>query len=377
MKLVIISHTKHYLRSNGTICGWGATVRELNHVAECCDELIHLAPLHQSPPPDSSLDYESDRITVVPLKPSGGHGLKKLSILSTAFYNLQQIYIHTASADYIQFRAPTGMGVYVLPFLKWWRPRRYWVKYAGNWVDPNMPLGNRWQKLWLKYIDRQVKVTINGRWEKKKRFLAFENPSLTAQEFRQGQAVIDQKQALIPKQLRLIFVGSLSYHKGVHLIIEALKELEDTSPFSELLFVGDGKDRPAFEKMTHEIDFPIRFLGQCAKAKVAQLLSDSHILLLPSKSEGFPKVIGEAMNFGCIPIVSKVSCIPDYVKHQLNGLVLDNLSSDDLKANLIEISTWSPETYRQALKKNAALAHRFTYEHYNFALRTSIFNAKL
>ena len=36
----------------------------------------------------------------------------------------------------------------------------------------------------------------------------------------------------------------------------------------------------------------------------------SHFLILPSKSEGWPKAVAEAMFFGCIPVATTVSCVP-------------------------------------------------------------------
>ena len=374
MRIVIISHTEHYISEDGKVSGWGSTIRELDHVAEICDELIHLAPLYNVPPPDSSLSYTSQKITHIALKPSGGQGLQKLNIVRTAYHNLKQIHKFTKTADFIQFRAPTGIGIYVLPYLKLFRSGRYWVKYAGNWMDQEMPFGNRLQKYWLKNMDTSVKVTINGNWEDDQRFLPFENPCLTEKEYFQGQDIISKKVENKPNKYKLIFVGSLNRHKGVHLIIDALKELEDLSSYAELILVGDGEERGEFEVMAQTIDFPIHFLGHCSKNKVAELLSESHVLLLPSKSEGFPKVVGEAMNYGCIPIVTNISCMNEYIENGVNGLLMSDVSSDSLRDALIVLSGWKETTYKAALKINADYAARFTYSHYNSALRSQIFD---
>ena len=72
MKLAIISHTEHYRNAQGRIVGWGPTVSELNHLATHFDEIYHVAMLHDSAPPPSSLPYLHDNITFVPLPPSGG-----------------------------------------------------------------------------------------------------------------------------------------------------------------------------------------------------------------------------------------------------------------------------------------------------------------
>ena len=89
MKLAIISHTPHY-QKNGKISGWGSTIREVNHLIKLFDEIYHIAPLHSEESPDSSIEYQSDKIKFIALKPYGGESLgQKFSIISTAPYNLK------------------------------------------------------------------------------------------------------------------------------------------------------------------------------------------------------------------------------------------------------------------------------------------------
>src|SRR5690554_4681525 len=80
-KLVVISHTRHYLQ-NGKAVGWGPTVREIDYLAQLFSEIIHIAPLHDDSPPAGMVTYCSDRIRLRPVKPSGGTRLhEKLRIL--------------------------------------------------------------------------------------------------------------------------------------------------------------------------------------------------------------------------------------------------------------------------------------------------------
>ena len=50
MKLLIVSHTPHYER-NGSLVGWGPTVREIGHLARLFDDVVHIAPVHSGPAP--------------------------------------------------------------------------------------------------------------------------------------------------------------------------------------------------------------------------------------------------------------------------------------------------------------------------------------
>ena len=55
MVLAIISHTEHYVDSAGNIVGWGATIREVNHVASIFDKVYHVAPLYDGKAPSGML----------------------------------------------------------------------------------------------------------------------------------------------------------------------------------------------------------------------------------------------------------------------------------------------------------------------------------
>src|SRR4051812_23194028 len=82
MRLVIVSHTEHYIKE-GKVFGWGPTVREINHLANIFSEVVHVAPLHPGEVPSHALPYGAPNIVFSPVPPAGGEGLfDKLSILA-------------------------------------------------------------------------------------------------------------------------------------------------------------------------------------------------------------------------------------------------------------------------------------------------------
>ena len=379
MTLCIISHTEHYKDQSGNIKAWGSTVTEINHLLEIFDQIIHVAPLHQGAPPPSSLPYVDDeRISFIPLKPSGGQGLQKLSIVWTAFSNLKKIQKAIQYADILQFRAPTGMGIYVLPYLKWFNSKPYWVKYAGNWMDADMPLGNKLQKKWLvNCLEPDTQVTYNGSWESSKQFLSFENPCFTNKTYSEAKSALRSKPDSKENGWTLCFVGGLNAHKGVPLILDALQILPYSVHIHTLHFVGDGPNRKEYEALADQLNLNIQFHGFLAKPEVHEILRQSHALLLPSKSEGFPKVVGEAMAYGCVPIVSKVSCIQDYITNGDNGFLLESLAPQSLVNCLNQLANLSEAQLKALRLKNYTFAQRFTYAYYNTALKDQILDVRL
>lgn len=362
MKLAIISHTEHYKTSDGTIVGWGPTIIELNHLAEDFEEIYHIGFLHTGTPPPSSLPYTNENIHFIPLKPIGGKTVvAKLTIVTNIPKILKTVYKTLKKVDVFQLRTPTGIGVFLIPYLTLFSNKKGWFKYAGNWNQINPPIGYSLQRWMLKKQKR--KVTINGRWpEQPAHCLTFENPCLTNSERQEGLHLRSSKSFQPP--FTFCFVGRLEDEKGVQRIIDAFASLKSTEKIAEIHFVGDGQKLNDYKKQCKLLNLPVCFHGFLSREKVFQIYKRANFFLLPSTaSEGFPKAIAEAMNYGCLPIVSNVSSIGQYV-HGNNGFILNPCTSDDLLAILNAVLDLKSDE----LRKKAIDAHQsvfqFTFEYY-------------
>ena len=115
--LTIISHTEHFSLHDGKIVGLESTIREINHLVEIFDKIYHVAPLHNIKAHNATAEY-NDSIIFVPLKPTGGVGMKnKLSILLSLPYNLFQVIKTMQKTDWVHLRTPTNIGIFLLPIL--------------------------------------------------------------------------------------------------------------------------------------------------------------------------------------------------------------------------------------------------------------------
>lgn len=312
--LLIISHTEHYLSEDGVIVGWGPTVREINYLARETRHIYHIGCYHPMTAPKSSYPYMEPNITFVPIPASGGAGLQnKLRMVVNMPIVLYTVIKYLKKADVFQLRVPTGMGVYLLPFITLFVWKKGWIKYAGNWVEKLPPASYAFQRFWLKHCQRR-KVTINGRWKNQpSHCISFENPCLTEDDRQRGLETLNNKQYRPP--LKASFAGRLEDAKGVAVILEALKIHQGI--IDEMHFIGNGPDRMKYEAMAKNLNMKVIFHGFLGRDEVFNLFAKTHLFLLPSTaSEGFPKVIAEAANFGCVPVVSDVSSIPQYVSEE-------------------------------------------------------------
>lgn len=370
--LTIISHTEHYLLSDGRIVGLGSTVTEINELLAIFDSITHVAMLHDTLAPPSALPYASDKIRFVALPAVGGPTLRdKMAILFQAPKTIATVRKALKESDYFQFRAPTGIGVFVIPYLILFTSKKGWFKYAGNWKQDDAPLAYRFQK-WL--LENQSRpVTINGFWDDQPtQCLSFENPCLTEQEIRAGQLAIASKLFEFP--LELCFVGRLEAAKGVDLIIEAVASLdaESLNKIGAIHMVGAGPLMAEYQKQADASSLPFVFHGYLSRTEVHQIYKKSHAILLPSASEGFPKVIAEAMNYGCVPIVSDVSSISHYISDAKNGFLMTDLSVTSLKDCIMALLGMEQSDYKQIASTPIEFMNAFSYAYYNQRLLKDI-----
>lgn len=362
MILAVISHTKHYLQQDGTLVGWGATVRELDHLTEIFEKVIHVACLYDGTAPSGMLPYESSKVEFVPLKPSGGEDLLgKLDVLLKMPNNLKVIKNVLKRCDVFQFRAPTGMGVYAIPYLSH-SGKKGWFKYAGNWAEPRPPFAYRLQRLFLKSQSKYI-VTINGHWAgQSSNQLTFENPCLTEEDICLGKLALQEKD--YSSDLNLAFVGRLEDAKGIRRLLNVLAKIE-TERIGTVHLIGDGPMRGEYEQLAMRSKARIVFHGFLKRDEINGILRESHIFVLPSDSEGFPKVVAEAANFGLISVVSDVSCIGQYIINGQTGYLVPP-SDEKRLLEMLQMALSLDANELKLMAKNChVMAGKFTYERYN------------
>ena len=378
MKLAIISHTEHYKTTDGSIVGWGPTITEINHLLEVFDVIYHVAMFQDTDAPASALPYCSDRVVFVALPALGGKSMKaKWELVIEAPKVLRIINKTLKKVDRFQFRGPTGIGVYVIPFLILCVKTPGWYKYAGNWNQQKPPLGYRFQRFMMRQQSR--KVTINGRWDNQPQHcLTFENPCLTEVELLEGKKIVQQKS--ITGELTCCFVGRLEKPKGVERIIQAIAALTDIEKqrIKTVHLVGDGPDRNYFKSLAEESGVHFVFHGFLPRPHVFNIYRESHVFLMPTTaSEGFPKAIAEAMNFGCLPVVSNISSIGQYIKDGTTGMCLNNVTSIGLQVAMTELLHMDNEQYQTILTNQRRLVEKFSFNHYNQRIKTDIISCNL
>ncbi|MDY0089775.1 MAG: glycosyltransferase family 4 protein [Flavobacteriaceae bacterium] len=372
-KLLIISHTEHYESSNGIIVGWGATINEVNFLADFWEEVVHIGCLYDSEAPKSALPYTKNNIRFVPISPYGGKTvLDKLGILFKIPKIIQQVIKHQKGATEVQLRLPTSMGLFLLPLFSFFLPRKYtfWVKYAGDWAQQKTPLANKLQRRWLKMNWAKCKVTINGFWNNQPaQCYSFENPCLYLNDIENGLKVSAEK--VFEPPYTFCFVGRVDEIKGMSRVIDAFREIP-LDLIEAIHIVGSGKDMARYIEKSAFLGEKIIFHGDQSRNQVHQFMQKSHFFLLPSSVEGFPKVVAEAACYGTIPVVSNVSSIKHYL-NDTNSFLWHINTTHKVYGNIVKQAVNSTKEIKEEKSKEIIkIAPLFTFDNYLKKLKENI-----
>ncbi len=368
MRLLIVSHTTHHERE-GELVGWGPTVREIDYLAELFDEVTHVATLEPGTAPSSALPHAAPNVRLRLVAPAGGNSpVAKLGILTAYPAYASVIREEMRRADAVHVRCPANISLLALLLLRHAKePPCRWVKYAGNWRPKgNEPWSYALQRRWLRENRHRGVVTVNGSWpDEPPHIHSFYNPCLTDEEAAGGGAAAAMKTLSLP--LELLFVGALNEGKGVGRVLRVAQALDARGIPYRLRLLGDGPDRPRYETWAREHGLRAEFLGWVPRSNVAEYYVPAHFILLPSQSEGWPKVLSEAMAFGVVPVAAAVSSIPQILSDTGAGVALPPDDIDGMSAAIARFVT-EPDTWSAAARAGVAAAHRFTYRHYQAAV---------
>ena len=124
-------------------------------------------------------------------------------------------------------------------------------------------------------------------------------------------------------RFRLTGVGRLDPQKGFDRALEAFAALAPRFPDWDLWIWGEGPERGRLETMVQSLALSGRVRLPGVTRTIEAELWSSHVLVLSSRYEGFPNVLGEAMAAG-LPAVgfAGVSGVEELIEHGRTGLVI-------------------------------------------------------
>ena len=351
MKFAIITHVPHIIDKNDCFA-YAPYVSEMNIWAKHMEELILVAPIVTSEKTPVDKAYEHQNIKFIPIErfdilSSKGvfSAVLKIPIISWKIFKAMQ------NADHIHLRCPGNIGLLgcLLQILFPNIPKT--AKYAGNW-DPKskQPWTYKLQQWILSntFLTRNMQVLVYGDWK---------NSSTNIKSFFTATYAEDDKLPILPKELKgkinFVFVGALAKGKNPLYAIQLVEFLAKKGYDVRLSLYGEGTERTQLEHyvLANQLEAVIDLQGNQSKDTVQKAYQNSHFVVLPSQSEGWPKAIAEGMFWGCVPLGTPVSCIPFMLDYGKRGVLLEMKLEKDVA--MLE-SLLQNQTDFDKMRENAA-----------------------
>ena len=360
MKFVIITHVVHIFKE-GKVHAYGPYVREMNLWIKYADEILIVAPSSKIEPTDIHLAYEHNNINVSVIP----------SISLTSVFEVFKTFFYLPSikwklckamkqADHIHLRCPGNIGLLGCLVQILFPNKQKTAKYAGNW-DPNakQPLSYRFQK-WIlanTFLTRNMQVLVYGDWPGLSKNI---KPFFTATypKSKVGEASAREFGSVYT----FLFVGSLSTGKRPLYAIKLLAFLLQKGIDCTLDLFGEGVEKFSLEGYirSNNLTDRIKLYGNQTAERVETTYKKSHFLILPSKSEGWPKAVAEAMFWGTIPIVPEISCVPWMLGEGQRGILMEMDLERDANAIISLLS--SQERMLDMSKKAKIWSQNYTLD---------------
>lgn len=359
--LCVVSHVMHYRTDTG-LHAYEPYAREIEIWAELFERVIIAAPCRPQQPPAECKILKRNNITLHRLPENGGDTfiakLRQIYLLPSI---IRGIFNAMSGADAVHVRCPGNiglLGVVLAPLTR--KPRI--CKYAGQWNGyPGEPWTVLLQRMLLRSRWWNAPVTVYGEWPRQPRhIIPFFTSVLDAPRM---DLACEASIRLLPlAEPRILFVGRLTKSKNVHVLLEALSVLRRENLTFSCDIAGDGPELHNLAKKTQEASLNgcIRLHGGLPFDAVLDLYKIADVLVLVSETEGWPKVIAEAMAHGLVCIGSRRGLIP----HMLGdgrGILVDPGNVEQL-ADALAWFVRDPSGYVSMRKKAAAWAQRFTLE---------------
>lgn len=246
---------------------------------------------------------------------------KTLFVLPKILYKIYKAMKH---ANHIHLRCPGNMGLLgcIVQILFPDTPKT--VKYAGNW-DPNakQPWSYKLQKRILSNttLTKKCSVLVYGEWPNQPKTII---PYFTATYSENDKTPINNRD--YSDVLKFLFVGTLSKGKQPLKAIQLVENFVKSGREATLNIYGEGVQRTVLEDyiQKNKLSEFIHLKGNQSSESIKIQYQNSHFLILASKSEGWPKVVAEAMFWGCIPITTPVSCVPWMLDYGKRGFIINS-----------------------------------------------------
>jgi glycosyltransferase involved in cell wall biosynthesis len=153
--------------------------------------------------------------------------------------------------------------------------------------------------------------------------------------------------------------------KGVDILLKAWAKVQHSMPQTVLRLVGDGPEMEALKSLAQELGITrfVEFRGAVSRERLAPLYRKAELVIMPSRSEGFPLTLLEAGACGALSLATRVGGTPEVIEDGRTGFLVEPESVDALAAAIEDVVRLSEEERARIRKAaRARVEERFSEE---------------
>jgi len=162
-------------------------------------------------------------------------------------------------------------------------------------------------------------------------------PAAVFPSYVDAEAFLERPPAPLPERPRAVFVGVLEQYRAFDTLVEAWRLAAPRVPGAILHLVGDGTMRDRAQRLLADLPEQTEWSARLTAEEVSGAMDASWLVALPSRSEGLPRVALEAACRGRAIVGGNRAGIPDVVKDDENGLLVNPDDAVELAGALVRI----------------------------------------
>jgi glycosyltransferase involved in cell wall biosynthesis len=179
------------------------------------------------------------------------------------------------------------------------------------------------------------------------------------------------------KPARIVSIGRLDEIKGFSTLLDACQLLDQNGISFTCDIIGDGPMRDTLQKHAHRrnLQHRVHFFSALPSEKIYQLMSGADIFVLACQQgrdgnmDGIPVVLMEAMCIGVPCISTRLSGVPELIKHDRNGLLAEPGDSAGISNSIMRLLANPELATRLAVAARKTVAKDFSAELETMKLR--------
>jgi len=168
---------------------------------------------------------------------------------------------------------------------------------------------------------------------------------------------------LVERDSLVGYIGALSEEKGILNLLKAIPEVLQKEEGVRFLIGGEGRLRGKVEEYLNKenLNNKVKFAGWISHSELPEQLNKLKLLFLPSYTEGLPNIMLEAMACGTPVLATAVGAIPDVIKDNETGFIMEDNSPECIARNVIRALS-HPDLSKIAKNARALVEKEYTYE---------------